>query len=151
MEVLLLKQAPPVKFFSNENFENLIRWHRANILELPRERDRLRYILEEAPDVLCQRYGIEPLQSTEDTLQAVLRADKGYQRELYRVGRIQAFLDSLSPEEEQFVTMRFIKGQQWSELAEAFHVSESTVKKRWRQKLLDRAKKIMVEPIKNEG
>jgi len=146
-----MKQAPPVKFFSNKNFEDLIRWHRANILELQRERDRLRYILEEAPDVLCQRYGIEPLQSTEDTLKAILRADKGYQRELYRVGRIQAFLDSLSPEEEQFVTMRFIKGQQWSELAEVFNVSESTLKKRWRQKLLDRAKKIMVEPIKNEG
>ena len=146
-----MKQAPPVKFFSNENFEDMIRWHRANILELERERDRLRYILEEAPDVLCQRYGVEPMESTEDTLQAILRADKAYQRELYRVGRIQVFLDSLSPEEQQFVTMRFIKGQQWSELAEAFNVSESTVKKRWRVKLLDRAKKIMVEPIKKEG
>ena len=146
-----MKQKPPIPFFSNENFEDMIRWHRANLLELDREKDRLRYILEEAPDVLCQRYGIEPLQSTEDTLQAVLRADKGYQRELYRVGRIQAFLDSLSPEEEQFVTMRFIKGQQWSELAEVFHVCEDTLRKRWRQKLLDRAKKIMVEPIKNEG
>ena len=146
-----MKQAPPVKFFSNENFEDLIRWHRANLLELDRERDRLRYILEEAPDVLCQRYGVEPMESTEDTLQAILRADKGYQRELYRVGRIQAFMDTLSPEEEQFVTMRFIKGQQWSELAEAFNVSESTVKKRWRQKLLDRAKKIMVAEIIKEG
>lgn len=146
-----MKQAPPVKFFSNENFEHLIRWHRANILELERERDRLRYILEEAPTAICRRYGIEPMESTEDTLQAILRADKGYQRELYRVSRIQAFMDSLSPEEQQFVTMRFIKGQQWSELAEAFNVSESTVKKRWRQKLLDRAKKIMLEPIKNEG
>ena len=142
-----MKQAPPVKFFSNEHFEDMIRWHRANLLELDRERERLRYMLEEAPDVLCQRYGIEPLQSTEDTLQALLRADKGYQRELYRVGRIQVFLDSLSPEEEQFVTMRFIKGQQWSELAEAFNVSESTVKKRWRQKLLDKAKKIMIAEI----
>jgi DNA-directed RNA polymerase specialized sigma24 family protein len=142
-----MKQKPPIPFFSNENFEDMIRWHRANILELERERDRLRYILEEAPDVLCQRYGVEPMESIEDTLQAILRADKGYQRELYRVGRIQAFLDSLSPEEEQFVTMRFIKGQQWSELAEVFNVSESTVKKRWRQKLLDRAKKIMLEPI----
>ena len=146
-----MKQAPPVKFFSNENFENLIKWHRANILELDRERDRLRYILKEAPTAICRRYGIEPLQNTEDTLQAILRADGAYQRQLYRVGRIQVFLDSLSPEEEQFVTMRFIKGQQWSELAEAFNVSESTVKKRWRQKLLDRAKKIMLEPIKNEG
>ena len=146
-----MKQKPPIPFFSNENFENLIRWHRANILELERERDRLRYILEEAPAVLCQRYEVEPLQSTEDTLQAILKADKGYQRELYRTQRIQVFLDSLSPEEQQFVTMRFIKGQQWSELAEAFNVSESTVKKRWRQKLLDRAKKIMIEPIKNEG
>ena len=147
-----MKQAPPIPFFSNENFEDMIRWHRANILELERERDRLRYILEEAPAVLCQRYGVEAGESTEDTLQAVLRADKAYQRELYRVGRIQVFLDSLSPEEQQFVTMRFIKGQQWSELAEAFNVSESTVKKRWRQKLLDRAKKIMVaEIIKNEG
>jgi DNA-directed RNA polymerase specialized sigma24 family protein len=146
-----MRQKPPIPFFSNENFEDMIRWHRANILELERERDRLRYILEEAPAVLCQRYGIEPMESIEDTLQAVLRADKGYQRELYRVGRIQVFLDSLSPEEEQFVTMRFIKGQQWSELAEVFNVSESTLKKRWRQKLLDRAKKIMIEPIKNEG
>ena len=146
-----MKQKPPIPFFSNENFEDMIRWHRANLLELDREKDRLRYILEEAPTAICRRYGIEPMESTEDTLQAILRADKGYQRELYRVGRIQAFMDSLSPEEEQFVTMRFIKGQQWSELAEAFHVSESTVKKRWRQKLLDRAKKIMVEPIKNEG
>ena len=146
-----MKQAPPVKFFSNENFEDMIRWHRANILELEREKDRLRYILEEAPAVLCRRYGVEPMESTEDTLSAVLRADGAYQRQLYRVGRIQVFLDSLSPEEEQFVTMRFIKGQQWSELAEAFNVSESTVKKRWRVKLLDRAKKIMVEPIKKEG
>ena len=91
------------------------------------------------------------MESTEDTLSAVLRADGAYQRQLYRVGRIQVFLDSLSPEEQQFVTMRFIKGQQWSELAEAFNVSVDTVRKRWRQKLLDRAKKIMVEPIKNEG
>ena len=147
-----MKQAPPVKFFSNENFEDMIRWHHANILELERERDRLRYILEEAPAVLCRRYGVEPMESIEDTLQAILRADKAYQRELYRVGRIQVFLDSLSPEEEQFVTMRFIKGQQWSELAEVFHVCEDTLRKRWRQKLLDRAKKIMVaEIIKNEG
>jgi|GEM_PF-5275893 len=142
-----MKQKPPIPFFSNENFEDMIRWHRANLLEINRERDRLRYILEEAPDVLCQRYGIEPMESTEDTLSALLRADKGYQRELYRVSRIQVFLDSLSPEEEQFVTMRFIKGQQWSELAEAFNVSESTLKKRWRQKLLDKAKKIMVAEI----
>jgi DNA-directed RNA polymerase specialized sigma24 family protein len=146
-----LRQKPGLVFMSNEYLEDMIRWHRANLLELDRERDRLRYILEEAPAVLCQRYGIEPMESTEDTLQAILKADKGYQRELYRVGRIQVFLDSLSPEEEQFVTMRFIKGQQWSELAEVFNVSESTLKKRWRQKLLDRAKKIMIEPIKNEG
>ena len=144
-----MKQAPPVKFFSNEHFENMIRWHRANILGLESERDRLRYILEEAPTAICRRYGIEPMESTEDTLSAVLKADGAYQRQLYRVGRIQVFLDSLSPEEQQFVTMRFIKGQQWSELAEAFNVSESTVKKRWRQKLLDRAKKIMIEPNKN--
>ena len=142
-----MKQAPPVKFFSNDNFEDMIRWHRANILELERERDRLRYILEEAPAVLCRRYGVEPMTDIEDTLQAILKADKGYQRELYRVGRIQAFMDSLSPEEEQFVTMRFIKGQQWSELAEAFNVAESTVKKRWRVKLLTRAKKIMIAEL----
>ena len=109
-----MKQKPPIPFFSNENFENLIKWHSANLLELDRERDRLRYILEEAPTAICRRYGIEPMESTE---------------------------------EAEFVTMRFIKGQQWSELAEAFHVSESTVKKRWRQKLLDRAKKIMVAEI----
>ena len=146
-----MKQAPPVKFFSNENFEGMIRWHRANILELENDRSKMRFALEMNPEGYCKRHGIEPLQNTEDTLQAILKADKGYQRELYRVNRIQAFMDSLSPEEEQFVTMRFIKGQQWSELAEAFHVSESTVKKRWRQKLLDRAKMIMIEPIKNEG
>lgn len=146
-----MKQKPPIPFFSNENFESMIRWHRANILELERERDRLRYILEEAPDVLCQRYGIEPMESLEDTLQAILRADGAYQRELYRVSRIQAFMDSLSPEEAEFIKLRYFQDKQWSELAEAFHVSESTVKKRWRQKLLDRAKKIMIEPIKNEG
>lgn len=146
-----MKQKPPIPFFSNENFENLIRWHRANLLELENDRSKMRFALEMSPESYCKRHGIEPMESIEDTLQAVLRADKGYQRELYRVGRIQAFLDSLSPEEEQFVTMRFIKGQQWSELAEVFNVSESTLKKRWRQKLLDRAKKIMIEPIKNEG
>ena len=142
-----MKQKPPIPFFSNENFENLIRWHRANLLGLESERDRLRYILEEAPTAICRRYGVEPMESTEDTLQAILRADGAYQRQLYRVGRIQVFLDSLSPEEEQFVTMRFIKGQQWSELAEAFHVCEDTLRKRWRQKLLDRAKRIMVAEI----
>ena len=146
-----MKQKPPIPFFSNENFENLIKWHSANLLELDREKDRLRYILEEAPDVLCRRYGVEPMESTEDTLSAVLRADGAYQRQLYRVGRIQVFLDSLSPEEAEFIRLRYFQDKQWSELAEAFHVSESTVKKRWRQKLLDRAKMIMIEPIKNEG
>lgn len=146
-----MKQSPPVKFFSNENFEAMIRWHRANLLELENDRSKMRFALEMNTEGYCERHGIEPMTDIEDTLQAILRADKGYQRELYRVGRIQVFLESLSPEEQQFVTMRFIKGQQWSELAEAFHVSESTLKKRWRQKLLDRAKKIMVEPIKNEG
>lgn len=146
-----MKQAPPVKFFSNEHFENMIRWHRANLLELENDRSKMRYALEMSPESYCKRHGIEPMTDIEDTLQAVLRADGAYQRQLYRVGRIQVFLDSLSPEEEQFVTMRFIKGQQWSELAEAFHVSVDTVRKRWRQKLLDKAKKIMVEPIKNEG
>ncbi len=146
-----MKQAPPVKFFSNENFEDLIRWHHANILELDRERDRLRYILEEAPAVLCRRYGVEPMQNTEDTLQAVLRADKGYQRELYRVGRIQVFLDTLTTEEAEFIKLRYFQHKQWEEVGKAFNVSESTVKKRWRQKLLDRAKKIMVAEIIKEG
>ena len=142
-----MKQAPPVKFFSNEHFEDMIRWHRANILELENDRSKMRYALEVNPESYCKRYGIEPMTDIEDTLQAILKADKGYQRELYRVGRIQAFMDSLSPEEEQFVTMRFIKGQQWSELAEAFNVAESTVKKRWRVKLLTRAKKIMIAEL----
>ena len=146
-----MKQAPPVKFFSNENFEAMIRWHRANLLELENDRSKMRFALEMSPESYCKRHGIEPMESTEDTLQAILRADKGYQRELYRVGRIQAFMDSLSPEEAEFIKLRYFQDKQWSELAEAFHVSESTVKKRWRQKLLDRAKKIMVEPIKNEG
>ena len=142
-----MKQAPPVKFFSNENFEDMIRWHRANILELENDRSKMRFALEMNPEGYCKRHGIEPMESTEDTLQALLKADGAYQRQLYRVGRIQVFLDSLSPEEEQFVTMRFIKGQQWSEIAEVFHVCEDTVRKRWRQKLLDRAKKIMVAEI----
>lgn len=146
-----MKQKPPIPFFSNEHFEDMIRWHRANLLELENDRSKMRFALEMSPESYCKRHGIEPMTDIEDTLQAVLRADKCYQRQLYRTQRIQVFMDSLSPEEEQFVTMRFIKGQQWSELAEAFHVSESTVKKRWRQKLLDRAKKIMVEPIKKEG
>lgn len=142
-----MKQAPPVKFFSNEHFEDLIKWHRANILELENDRSKMRFALEMNPEGYCKRHGIEPLQSTEDTLQAILRADKAYQRQLYRTQRIQVFLDSLSPEEQKFVTMRFIKGQQWSELAEAFHVSVDTVRKRWRQKLLDKAKKIMVAEL----
>ena len=142
-----MKQAPPVKFFSNENFEAMIRWHRANILELDRERDRLRYILEEAPDVLCRRYGIEPLQSTEDTLKAILRADKGYQRELYRVGRIQVFLDTLTTEEAEFIKMRYFRGCQWEDVGKALHIAGDTAKKRWRTRLLDRAKKIMVAEI----
>ena len=146
-----MKQAPPIPFFSNKNFEDMIRWHHANILELQGERDRLRYILEEAPDVLCQRYGIEPMESLEDTLQAILRADKGYQRELYRVGRIQAFLDSLSPEEAEFIKLRYLQDKQWEEVGKALNIAGDTAKKRWRTRLLDRAKKIMVEPIKKEG
>lgn len=142
-----MKQAPPVRFFSNENFEDMIRWHRANILELERERDRLRYILEEAPAVLCRRYGVEPMESTEDTLSAVLRADGAYQRQLYRVGRIQVFLDSLSPEEEQFIKLRYFKGCQWEDVGKALHIAGDTAKKRWRTRLLDRAKKIMVAEI----
>ena len=122
-----MKQAPPVRFFSNENFEAMIRWHRANLLELENDRSKMRYALEMNPEGYCERHGIEPMTDIEDTLQAILRADKGYQRELYRVGRIQAFMDSLSPEEAEFIKLRYFQDKQWSELAEAFNVSESTV------------------------
>ena len=142
-----MKQSPPVRFFSNKNFEDMIRWHSANLLEIENDRSKMRYALEMSPESYCKRHGIEPMESIEDTLQAILRADKGYQRELYRVNRIQAFMDTLSPEEHQFIKLRYFQDKQWSELAEAFNVSESTVKKRWRQKLLDRAKKIMVAEI----
>ena len=146
-----MKQAPPVKFFSNKNFEDLIRWHHANLLEIENDRSKMRFALEMSPESYCKRHGIEPMESTEDTLQALLKADGAYQRQLYRVNRIQAFMDSLSPEEAEFIKLRYFQDKQWSELAEAFHVSVDTVRKRWRQKLLDKAKKIMVEPIKNEG
>ena len=142
-----MKQSPPIPFFSNEHFEAMIRWHRANLLELENDRSKMRFALEMNPEGYCKRHGIEPMESLEDTLQAVLRADKGYQRELYRVGRIQAFMDSLSPEEAEFIKLRYFQDKQWSELAEVFNVSESTVKKRWRQKLLDKAKKIMIAEI----
>ena len=146
-----MKQAPPVKFFSNENFEDMIRWHRANILELENDRSKMRFALEMSPESYCKRHGIEPMESLEDTLQALLRADKGYQRELYRVGRIQVFLDSLSPEEAEFIKMRYFRGCQWEDVGKALHIAGDTAKKRWRTRLLDRAKKIMIEPIKNEG
>ena len=146
-----MKQKPPIPFFSNENFEDMIRWHRANILELENDRSKMRYALEMSPESYCERHGIEPMESTEDTLQAILRADKGYQRELYRVGRIQVFLDTLTTEEAEFIKLRYFQHKQWEEVGKAFNVSESTVKKRWRQKLLDRAKKIMVAEIIKEG
>lgn len=146
-----MKQKPPIPFFSNENFEDMIRWHRANILELENDRSKMRFALEMSPESYCKRHGIEPMESLEDTLQALLRADKGYQRELYRVGRIQVFLDSLSPEEAEFIKMRYFRGCQWEDVGKALHIAGDTAKKRWRTRLLDRAKKIMVEPIKNEG
>ena len=146
-----MKQKPPIPFFSNENFENLIRWHRANILELENDRSKMRFALEMSPESYCKRHGIEPMESIEDTLQAVLRADKGYQRELYRVGRIQVFLDSLSPEEAEFIKLRYLQDKQWEEVGKALNIAGDTAKKRWRTRLLDRAKKIMIEPIKKEG
>ena len=142
-----MKQAPPVKFFSNEHFEDMIRWHRANILELENDRSKMRFALEMSPESYCKRHGIEPMESLEDTLQALLRADKGYQRELYRVGRIRVFLDSLSPEEAEFIKMRYFRGCQWEDVGKALHIAGDTAKKRWRTRLLDRAKKIMVAEI----
>ena len=142
-----MKQKPPIPFFSNEHFENMIRWHRANILELENDRSKMRYALEMSPESYCKRHGIEPMESLEDTLQAILRADKGYQRELYRVGRIQVFLDSLSPEEAEFIKMRYFRGCQWEDVGKALHIAGDTAKKRWRTRLLDRAKKIMVAEI----
>lgn len=146
-----MKQRPPIPFFSNEHFEDMIRWHHANLLELENDRSKMRFALEMSPESYCKRHGIEPMESLEDTLQAVLRADKGYQRELYRVGRIQVFLDSLSPEEEQFIKLRYFQHKQWEEVGKALNIAGDTAKKRWRTRLLDRAKKIMIEPIKNEG
>jgi len=141
------RQPKPIAFFSDENFEDMIAHHHANIWGLRNEQERLRYILEVAPTPLCKRYGIEPLGKAEDTLQAILKADKAYQRELYRVGRMQAFLDSLSHEEAEYIKLRYFQGKQWSEVARALYLSESSVSKRWRRRLLDRAKRIMVEPI----
>ena len=146
------RQPKPIAFFSDENFESMITHHQANVWGLKNERERLFYILEVAPVPLCKRYGIEPLEEAEDTLQAILKADKVYQRELYRVGRIQAFLDGLSPEEARYIEIRYFHDRTWLDVAEALHLSVSSVSKRWRRRLLDRAKRIMVEPIiKKEG
>lgn len=145
------RQPKPIAFFSDENFEDMITHHQANIWGLRNERERLLYILEVAPVPLCKRYGIEPLEEAEDTLQAILKADKAYQRELYRVSRIQAFLDGLSPEEGEYIKLRYFQGKQWSEVAKALYLSESSVSKRWRRRLLDRAKRIMVAEIAKEG
>ena len=144
------RQPKPIAFFSDENFEDMITHHQANIWGLRNEQERLRYILEIAPAPLCKRYGIEPLEEAEDTLQAILRADKAYQRESYRVSRIQAFLDGLSTEEAEYIKLRYFQGKQWSEVAKVLFLSIGSVRTRWKRRLLDRAKKMMVAEIINK-
>lgn len=145
------RQPKPIAFFSDENFEDLITHHHINVHGIQCYPEDIRCTLEIAPAQICKRYNVEPTENTEDTLQAILKADKAYQRELYRVSRIQAFLDGLSPEEAEYIKLRYFHGKTWLEVAEALHLSESSVRRRWNRRLLDRAKKMMVAEIIKEG
>lgn len=80
-------------------------------------------------------------------LQAVLNNDPLYQRQKRRIERMEALLDALTDEESKLVELRYFKRLPWSEVAKEFNLSVSAIKKRRREALLDKAKKIMLAEI----
>lgn len=146
-----MRQKPGLVFLSNEYIEDLFESHHFNIADLRIQKESAMFRVKESPSLICEKYGLQATEDAGEMLQAVLNNDPLYQRQKRRIERMEALLDTLTTEEAKLVKMRYFMRRQWSEVAEVFNVSESTVKKRWRQKLLDRAKKIMVAEIIKEG
>ena len=147
-----MRQKPGLVFMSNEYLEDLFESHHFNIADLRIQKESAMFRVKESPSLICEKYGLQATEDAGEMLQAVLNNDPLYQRQKRRIERMEALLDALTDEESKLVELRYFKRLPWSEVAKAFHVSVDTVRKRWRQKLLDKAKKIMLaEIIKNEG
>ena len=139
-----MRQKPGLVFMSNEYLEDLFESHHFNIADLRIQKESAMFRVKESPSLICQKYGLQITEDAGEMLQAVLNNDPLYQRQKRRIERMEALLDALTDEESKLVELRYFKRLPWSQVAPKFNLSESGVKKRRREALLDKARKFLL-------
>lgn len=93
-------------------------------------REYLQMLFDIVPAEMMEVYSIPPLADTESAFQAILSNDRQHQVNLYLVNTVRGFLDSLSDEERLLIRLRYLEAKSWACVAEHFHISIPTAKKR---------------------
>ena len=139
-----MRQKPGLVFMSNEYIEDLLESHHTNLADLRIQKESAMFRVKESPSLICEKYGLQATEDAGEMLQAVLNNDPLYQRQKRRIERMEALLRTLTEEEARLVEMRYFKRLPWSEVAKEFNLSESGVKKRRREALLNKARRFLL-------
>ena len=123
----------------NHNFvEKTLADYQVLQTELRAHREYLQMLFDIVPAEMMEVYSIPPLADTESAFQAILSNDRQHQVNLYLVNTVRGFLDSLSDEERLLIRLRYLEAKSWACVADTFYISASTIKNRWRTKILDK-------------
>ena len=139
-----MRQKPGLVFLSNEYIEDLLESHHTNLADLRIQKENAMFRIKESPSLICERYGLQATEDAGEILQAILSNDPLYQRQKTRTEIVEAFLDALTTEEAKLVNLRYFMRRQWSEVAKEFNLSVSALKKRRRDALLDKARRLLL-------
>ena len=123
----------------NHNFvEKTLSDYQVLQTELRVHREYLKMLYDLCPDALMGVYSVPPLEDKDSAFQAILSNDRQHQVNLYLVNTVRGFLDSLSDEERLLIKLRYLEAKSWACVADTFYISASTIKNRWRTKILDK-------------
>ena len=122
----------------NHNFvEKTLSDYQVLQTEARAHRDYLQMLFCIVPAEMMEVYSIPPLADTESAFQAILSNDRQHQVNLYLIGTVKGFVDSLNDVERVLVKLRYIESKSWTCVAEHLNISIPTAKNRRRVKILD--------------
>jgi RinA family phage transcriptional activator len=121
--------------------EKCLRNYHVNLKELEERREYIRSLAVKSSSDFSDTYN-PSVRSTVSQLELMVeRLDNDGQlaRLEKRTKPITQFLSMLSNDDRNLIEMRYFMGMGWYRISDELHVSESTLKKRWRPRLICKA------------
>lgn len=122
-----MRQAPALVWCSNEHIESIFENYHPDLREKKHH----------------EEIAIFKSETTGKAPQDILAANTLYQSCLRRIKRMESFLAALDQEDIKLIDMRYFKKRPWEEIAQEYHLSLSTVSKRRKPKILNKARLVM--------